>query len=34
MLDARRMEVYSAIFTADFEKERPIEAEIITEDSF
>ncbi|MDA6070980.1 tRNA (adenosine(37)-N6)-threonylcarbamoyltransferase complex dimerization subunit type 1 TsaB [Flavobacterium sp. AC] len=34
MIDARRMEVYSEIFTADLEIERPIEAEIITEDSF
>ena len=34
MIDARRMEVYSEIFTADLKIERPIEAEIITEDSF
>lgn len=34
MIDARRMEVYSEIFTADLEIERPIEAEVITEDSF
>ena len=34
MLDARRMEVYSAVFNSDLEKERAIEAEIITEDSF
>ena len=34
MLDARRMEVYSAIFNSNFEKIRAVEAEIITEDSF
>jgi tRNA threonylcarbamoyladenosine biosynthesis protein TsaB len=34
MLDARRMEVYSAIFTSDFEKKREVLAEIITEESF
>lgn len=34
MLDARRMEVYSAIFTPEFEKIRGVEAEIITENSF
>ena len=34
MLDARRMEVYSAIFTLNFEKKREVRAEIITEDSF
>ena len=34
MLDARRMEVYSAIFNSELEKEREIQAEIITEDSF
>jgi tRNA threonylcarbamoyladenosine biosynthesis protein TsaB len=34
MLDARRMEVYSAVFNSDLEKEREILAEIITEDSF
>ena len=34
MLDARRMEVYSAIFTPNFEKLRAIQAEIITENSF
>ncbi|MFI0489917.1 tRNA (adenosine(37)-N6)-threonylcarbamoyltransferase complex dimerization subunit type 1 TsaB [Flavobacterium sp.] len=34
MLDARRMEVYSAIFTTNFEKKRAIQAEIITENSF
>lgn len=34
MLDARRMEVYSAIFTANLKKERDVQAEIITENSF
>jgi tRNA threonylcarbamoyladenosine biosynthesis protein TsaB len=34
MLDARRMEVYSAVFNANLEIEREIQAEIITEDSF
>ncbi len=34
MLDARRMEVYSAIFTPNFENKRPVQAEIITENSF
>jgi tRNA threonylcarbamoyladenosine biosynthesis protein TsaB len=34
MIDARRMEVYSAIFTPNFENKRAILAEIITEDSF
>ena len=34
MLDARRMEVYSAIFNAKFEKQREIQAEVITENSF
>jgi tRNA threonylcarbamoyladenosine biosynthesis protein TsaB len=34
MLDARRMEVYSAIFTPILENKRAIEAEIITENSF
>jgi tRNA threonylcarbamoyladenosine biosynthesis protein TsaB len=34
MIDARRMEVYSAIFDAKFEKLRETEAEIITKDSF
>ncbi len=34
MIDARRMEVYSAIFSPNFEKTRAVEAEIITEDSF
>jgi tRNA threonylcarbamoyladenosine biosynthesis protein TsaB len=34
MLDARRMEVYSAIFNAELEIERPILAEVIDENSF
>lgn len=34
MLDARRMEVYSAAFTPDLESKRAIQAEIITENSF
>lgn len=34
MLDARRMEVYSAVFNSNLEVERPIQAEIIDEDSF
>jgi tRNA threonylcarbamoyladenosine biosynthesis protein TsaB len=34
MIDARRMEVYSAIFTPNLESKRAILAEIITEDSF
>jgi tRNA threonylcarbamoyladenosine biosynthesis protein TsaB len=34
MLDARRMEVYSAIFTPELEKIRVVQAEIITENSF
>ena len=34
MLDARRMEVYSAIFTPNYEKQRAVQAEIITENSF
>ena len=34
MLDARRMEVYSAIFTPNFENKRTVQAEIITENSF
>ena len=34
MIDARRMEVYSAIFTPNLENKRVILAEIITEDSF
>ena len=34
MLDARRMEVYSAIFTPNFDNKRAVQAEIITENSF
>lgn len=34
MLDARRMEVYSAVFNSELETERAIQAEVITEDSF
>lgn len=34
MIDARRMEVYSAIFTSDLEKIRETIAEVITENSF
>lgn len=34
LLDARRMEVYSAIFTPDLESKRLTIAEIITEDSY
>jgi tRNA threonylcarbamoyladenosine biosynthesis protein TsaB len=34
MLDARRMEVYSAIFDADLSQIRETKAEIITEESF
>jgi tRNA threonylcarbamoyladenosine biosynthesis protein TsaB len=34
MIDARRMEVYSAIFAADFEGVREVQAEIINENSF
>jgi tRNA threonylcarbamoyladenosine biosynthesis protein TsaB len=34
MIDARRMEVYSAIFTADCERVRDVQAEIINENSF
>ena len=34
MIDARRMEVYSAIFSAKFDKKREILAEIIDENSF
>jgi tRNA threonylcarbamoyladenosine biosynthesis protein TsaB len=34
MIDARRMEVYSSIFTADFERVRNVAAEIISENSF
>ena len=34
MIDARRMEVYSAIFTFKFDKIREVQAEILTENSF
>lgn len=34
MIDARRMEVYSAIFDAQYESKRSILAEVITETSF
>lgn len=34
MLDARRMEVYSAVFTHEFEQVRDIQAQIIDEHSF
>ena len=34
MLDARRMEVYSAIFSSDYKQVREIKAEIIDENSF
>ena len=34
MLDARRMEVYSEIFSVKLESKRVIQAEVITEDSF
>jgi len=34
MLDARRMEVYSAVFTPDLKSKRATKAEIITEESF
>jgi len=34
MIDARRMEVYSAIFSSDISKIRETKAEIITEESF
>lgn len=34
MLDARRMEVYSAIFCPDLKTERSIQAEVIDENSF
>lgn len=34
MLDARRMEVYSAVFSTDLESKRAILAEVITEESF
>ena len=34
MIDARRMEVYSAIFDVNYEQKRAIQAEVITENSF
>jgi tRNA threonylcarbamoyladenosine biosynthesis protein TsaB len=34
MIDARRMEVYSAVFNAEHQKIRDVQAEIITSDSF
>jgi len=34
MIDARRMEFYSAIFNSNHEKTREVQAEIITEESF
>ena len=34
MIDARRMEVYSAVFNSDTKKIREVQAEILTEDSF
>ncbi len=34
MIDARRMEVYSAIFNAKYEKVREVQAEILIENSF
>ena len=34
MIDARRMEVYSAVFNAQYQKIRNTQAEIITNDSF
>ncbi len=34
MIDARRMEVYSAIFTSDLQNKRETQAEVITEQSF
>lgn len=34
MIDARRMEVYSAIFNSEKEKVREVQAEILTEESF
>jgi tRNA threonylcarbamoyladenosine biosynthesis protein TsaB len=34
MLDARRMEVYNAVYNPEFELIRPIQAEVITEVSF
>lgn len=34
MIDARRMEVYSAIYNSNFERIREVQAEILTENSF
>ena len=34
MLDARRMEVYSSVFTSELELYREIRAEVLTEDSY
>ena len=34
MIDARRMEVYSAIYNSNYEKTREVQAEILTENSF
>src|SRR5436190_15401436 len=34
MIDARRMEVYSAVLNTNLEKVKAVEAEIITEDSY
>lgn len=34
MIDARRMEVYSAVFDCNYKKIREVQAEIITNDSF
>ena len=34
MIDARRMEVYSAIYSSNFEKIREVQAEILAENSF
>ena len=34
MIDARRMEVYSSIYTFNFDKIRGVQAEILTENSF
>jgi tRNA threonylcarbamoyladenosine biosynthesis protein TsaB len=34
MIDARRMEVYSAVFNSKKEKIREVQAQIITEESF
>lgn len=34
MIDARRMEVYSAIFFPDLKNKREVQAEVITEESF